>query len=390
MVTEQQKRIVFISYSHEDTAFVNLFAGLLLHFDIQFWKDSKDISVGGPILKSIYDGIKNTSHFCCIISSASVKSPWVEEELTYAKHRNIEDPSLSLVPILIDPVDIPDYIKTHKVAHLENRDLSLDNPETIMILRAFGVEFREKTRIITGPKRRIFLKRCRQLRLNFTEFRDWLDTFEKRYEEYKRLSLVRPQIMVRNPVRRGFGEASSMLGPQSIPNPAYNKWAIDRAHNGAANALMNLRQSALKQLKLIGMVRRAGEAAGVEMTGGLGGRLLPSDVNLWGSLVDALDLARYVSETIYGKRVSIEDEPDEPIDNIEAARDEDELEDGDDTGEEEDSEAQENLKSLSGVWWVSEKLPRWNATLPRVEAALEGVIGILANWGNFDSDNWRA
>lgn len=389
-MTEQQKRIVFISYSHQDTAFVSLFAGLLLHFDIQFWKDSKDIPVGGPILKSIYDGIKNTSHFCCIISSASVESRWVEEELSQAKHRSIDDPGLSLVPILIDPVEIPVYLKTHKVAHLENRDLSLDNPETIMILRAFGVEFRgEAPRIITGSKRKIFLQRCRQLRLIFTEFRDELDTFERHYEEYKRLSLVRPQIMVRTPGRRGFGEASSMLGPQFMANPAYSKAAIDKAHNRAANALMNLRQSALKQLKLIGMVRRAGKAAGVNMTGGLGGRLVPSDENLWGSLLDALDLARYVSETIYGKRVSIDDETDEAIDTIEDTEEEDELEDGDDdyTGEDEE---QENLRSLSGVWWVSEKLPRWNVTLPRVEAALEGVIGILANWGNFDSDNWRA
>lgn len=62
-------RTVFISYSHADAHFADSLAAALSGFGLNVWKDDKDIAIGGNILKSIYDGIRTASHFCCIIST---------------------------------------------------------------------------------------------------------------------------------------------------------------------------------------------------------------------------------------------------------------------------------------------------------------------------------
>src|SRR5687768_1523457 len=163
-MTNRTQRIVFISYSHDDTDFVNLFGSLLLHLDIQIWKDSKDLPIGSEILGSLYEAVKNASHFCCIISSSSVKSRWVKKELSYAKRRRLDGSDLAIVPILIDEVEIPDYVKSYRCARLASGTLSLDNPELIITLRTLGVDLADAPRIITGQKRRRLLGSCAALR----------------------------------------------------------------------------------------------------------------------------------------------------------------------------------------------------------------------------------
>ena len=41
--------LVFISYSHRDSEFVNRLAALLISYDLNVWKDSKDLPIGGNI-----------------------------------------------------------------------------------------------------------------------------------------------------------------------------------------------------------------------------------------------------------------------------------------------------------------------------------------------------
>jgi len=110
--------LVFISYSHRDSEFVNRLAALLISYDLNVWKDSKDLPIGGNIPKNIYHGIKSSSHFCCIISEASVESQWVEEELSFAKMRQLDNRELMIVPILISDVEVPDYVKAYRYANL--------------------------------------------------------------------------------------------------------------------------------------------------------------------------------------------------------------------------------------------------------------------------------
>jgi len=62
-------RSVFISYAHADTPFVVEFAQLLVSLGVPFWRDAKDLAIGANLSKSIYEGIKASSHFCCVLST---------------------------------------------------------------------------------------------------------------------------------------------------------------------------------------------------------------------------------------------------------------------------------------------------------------------------------
>jgi hypothetical protein len=166
---------VFISYSHADSEFVNRFAALLLSYDLNVWKDSKDIPIGGNIPKVIYQGIKDASHFCCIISNSSVMSTWVEEELSFAKIRQLGASALTIIPILIDNIEVPDYVQAYRYANLRDRNLSPNNVEVGRILAAFGIVPKGlPTHVILGPDREKLLASCRSLGLALFHFRDRL------------------------------------------------------------------------------------------------------------------------------------------------------------------------------------------------------------------------
>jgi hypothetical protein len=172
--------LVFISYSHRDSEFVNRLAALLISYDLNVWKDSKDLPIGGNIPKNIYHGIKSSSHFCCIISEASVESQWVEEELSFAKMRQLDNRELMIVPILISDVEVPDYVKVYRYANLQDRNLSPTNPEVGRMMRAFGVALSGRlTHVILGPAREKLLIACKELSVSLWNFRDHVLVFEK-------------------------------------------------------------------------------------------------------------------------------------------------------------------------------------------------------------------
>ena len=366
-MTNQNQRIVFISYSHVDTDFVNRFASLLLNLDIQIWKDSKDIKVGGAILESVYEGMKNTSHFCCIISLSSVKSTWVKEELSFAKHRRLEGSDLAIVPVLIDEVEIPDYIKVYRCAHLENRNLSTENPEVIMLLRAFGIDIQgEGPRIITGVRRQLLLNAGVELQERIIHFRKKLGTFQTDYRAYQRARLASKHIRVldNSPSRRGIGARSRKgSGYRYVLNPEYFK--IKSARDRARSALIDLRESASWLKEPISTFKRALTIAEIN-TSGSEARDSSSVKVLWGSLDDALDRLSEMSKIIC------------KISREEAHEDDEKKEDP-------DWEREDGWDQMTGLWWTGEKLPRWIAQIPRIEAELESVTGMLVYWRRFES-----
>ena len=374
-MTNQTQRIVFISYSHVDTDFVNTFCRLLLDLDIQIWKDSKDLKIGGKILDSLNEAVKNASHFCCIISSSSLKSQWVRQELTYAEQRQLESSDLAIVPILIDEVEIPDYLESYRCARLQKRRLSLDNPELIMTLRAFGVDLADAPRIITGRKRRTLLRSCAALQERMIHFGRKLGTFQERYEAYGTASLVPRTIMIRDTSSRRRIGSRKGSGRRSVFNPAYSK--IKTARDQARSALLDLRESSSWVRAPLEEVKQALRDAGLTKSAdaetlselslpGVEEEFSSDEIYLWETLESALDDALTISEAI-----------------CKVPRDED-AESEDDEGS--DWGREDGWDQLKGLWWTGEKLPRWIRSIARIQGTLQEVIGTLDYWGRFDSD----
>lgn len=324
---------VFISYSHEDLDFVNQLAALLISCDLNVWKDTKDISIGGNIPKTIYEGIKSASHFCCVISKSSVQSAWVEEELSYAKVRQLGDQSLQIVPILIDVVEIPDYLKAYRCAHLQNRDLSLNNLELIMVLRAFGVNLRARiTHILTGTPREEMLSCCKTLSHEIYKLRDRMEVYDKIREEYRRPAPFYP----------------ANYGDQAF----YDKLReskLKELQRGEQQTWDKLREIAPGVSNSIAAARSVGTAAGLKI-------FLLTDRShiysieefyLWKDLVLILTEVDNMCEILISNETM----------------------------------------GFNSDWKDSEyKVYTWTRELVKAEAALEGIIGILRSWSSFDKD----
>ena len=77
----------FISYSREDADFVGELDRDLRNAGISTWRDEKRLDPGDLWDKALADGIAESAAFILVISPASVRSPWVKQEVSYANRQ---------------------------------------------------------------------------------------------------------------------------------------------------------------------------------------------------------------------------------------------------------------------------------------------------------------
>lgn len=101
---------IFISYSHNDKAFVRKLAADLRNADHIIWIDEMEIFVGDFIIEKLSDAIKNVDFVVAIISSTSVNSRWVQRELDLASNRELNENRIFLLPVLLSDVQLPGFL----------------------------------------------------------------------------------------------------------------------------------------------------------------------------------------------------------------------------------------------------------------------------------------
>jgi hypothetical protein len=107
---------VFVSYSSHDKKFVNVLTKELNDRGIITWVDYKQIKVGQPIPRRISEGIISSDYFLIVISSSAVHSQWVENELNSAYFKAAQNKRDSILPILLEKIDLPLLLKPLKYA----------------------------------------------------------------------------------------------------------------------------------------------------------------------------------------------------------------------------------------------------------------------------------
>ncbi len=96
---------IFISYSHQNRTVCEWISGFLERREgFSVWYD-KGLIPGEVYRRKIASVIRETDYFIILISGASVRSEWVQDEVEYAKkcHRRI-------LPIWIEDTEIPDEL----------------------------------------------------------------------------------------------------------------------------------------------------------------------------------------------------------------------------------------------------------------------------------------
>lgn len=107
---------VFVSYSSSDREFAQRVANALRAHGLSVWYDQWEIRVGDSIVAKIAEGIGASDALVILLSTASVASPWVAEELNAATMRSIESRKLLLLPARREPCAIPVLLKHRRYA----------------------------------------------------------------------------------------------------------------------------------------------------------------------------------------------------------------------------------------------------------------------------------
>lgn len=106
---------VFISYSSIDKKLAKLLSDDLRKIDVGVWIDESEILVGHDITDKVYEGLMASDYIAIILTSNSVKSQWVKEELNFAKTKSITcNGKRTILPLLFESCVIPPSISTIK------------------------------------------------------------------------------------------------------------------------------------------------------------------------------------------------------------------------------------------------------------------------------------
>lgn len=102
---------VFLCHSHKDKPFTRKLASDLRHAGHIVWIDEAEILVGDSLVEKIREGIDGVDFVAAILSFTSIDSEWVKKELDLASNREIDEKRVVVLPILLDDVELPGFLK---------------------------------------------------------------------------------------------------------------------------------------------------------------------------------------------------------------------------------------------------------------------------------------
>ena len=158
-------KTVFISYSHLDSDFVNWLTDALDDAGVCLWVDYLNMEIGDSIVERISQGLTLADYLVIVLSAASLRSPWVKEEMNAAFVRMMEGTGIRILPIRIQECEIPPLLKTRKYADFtKDREKALAEligvimPETELWEVGQGLQ-REFLDLLSQVRNRINVKR---------------------------------------------------------------------------------------------------------------------------------------------------------------------------------------------------------------------------------------
>ena len=110
------ERYCFISYSSNDQDFVERLATDLIGNNLNIFFDKWEIKVGDSIVEKINLALGKMTELIIVLSKESIKSNWVQKELSSALMKKLKDNSVKILPVLIEKCDIPSIINDIKFA----------------------------------------------------------------------------------------------------------------------------------------------------------------------------------------------------------------------------------------------------------------------------------
>jgi hypothetical protein len=113
---------VFLSHSSKDNAFTRNLADRLSDAGVRVWLDEAEINVGDSLLAKISTAIEGADFIAVVLSHNSIQSSWVQSELKMAMSRELADKKVRVLPIVIEPCELPMFLKDKAYADFGKPD----------------------------------------------------------------------------------------------------------------------------------------------------------------------------------------------------------------------------------------------------------------------------
>lgn len=107
---------LFVCHASEDKSFVDRLVSDLDRRAMFAWYDKREIFVGDSIVEKINNALKATDYLIAVLSPRSVSKPWVVREMSSSLMRQIKNDGINILPVLLEPCDVPSLLADLKYA----------------------------------------------------------------------------------------------------------------------------------------------------------------------------------------------------------------------------------------------------------------------------------
>jgi hypothetical protein len=102
---------IFLSHNTKDKFFVRELADRLSRMGVRVWIDEAEIKVGDSLTEKVGKAIEETDFVGVVLSRNSISSQWVQKELQIALQEEFKKKKVVVLPLLLEPVDIPPFLR---------------------------------------------------------------------------------------------------------------------------------------------------------------------------------------------------------------------------------------------------------------------------------------
>ncbi len=126
---------IFLCHSSRDKFFVRKLAERLTAYGVRVWLDEAEIRIGDSFIGKIGRAIAEADFVGVVLSHTSIGSTWVQKELEAAMHKELEQQKVVVLPLLLEPVSLPIFLKDKKYGDFTSQE-KFENtfPELLAVL----------------------------------------------------------------------------------------------------------------------------------------------------------------------------------------------------------------------------------------------------------------
>lgn len=135
-IMEKNMPEIFLCHSSKDKFFVRMLAARLRERGVRVWLDEAEMRVGDSLTARLGSAIQTAEYFGVVLSGNSVGSEWVQRELQIALQKEVVKKRIVVLPILLQPVQLPAFLADKIYADFTSSDPSLIDASFLKLLRA--------------------------------------------------------------------------------------------------------------------------------------------------------------------------------------------------------------------------------------------------------------